>query len=69
MKYTFALNSDIITTWLIQKNEDLIHAMEIVVEEQDSLEKDLTMLAIHVKMTILEELTDLICSQGDGTLH
>ena len=69
LKHTFKIDSDTLTTWLIQKNENLITAMESVIEDQDSLEKDLTMLVINVKMALLEELTDLVCSQGAGTLH
>ena len=69
LKHTFKIDSDTLTTWLIQKNENLIIAMESVIEDQDSLEKDLTMLVINVKMSLLEELTDLVCSQGAGTLH
>ena len=69
MKYTFTIDNDTLTSWLIQKNENLIYAMEGIVDEQDSLEKELTMLVIHARMTLLEELTDLICCQGDGTCH
>lgn len=69
MKYTFKIDSDMLTTWLIQKNESLISVMENVIGDEDSLEKDLTPLVINAKMGVLEELTDLICSQGAGTLH
>lgn len=69
MKHTFVIDSDILTTWLIQKNESLISVMENVIGDEDSLEKDLTLLVINARMSILEELTDLICSQGVGTLH
>ena len=69
MKHTFVLDSDTLTTWLIQKNEDLICVMESVIGDEDTLDKHLTMFAVHARMTLLEELTDLICAQGAGTLH
>lgn len=69
MKHTFVLDSDMLTTWLIQKNENLINTMESVMDDVDSFEKELTMFTIRVKMALLEELTDLICAQGDGTIH
>ena len=69
MIHTFTIDSDMLTTWLIQKNENLISVMESVIDDVGSLEKELTMLAIHARMTLLEELTDLICAQGVGTLH
>lgn len=69
MKHTFKIDSDTLTTWLIQKNENLICVMESVMDDKDSLEKDLTLLVINAKMMLLEELTDLICAQGVGTLH
>lgn len=69
MKHTFVIDSDTLTTWLMKKNENLISVVEGVIDDKDSLEKDLTLLVINAKMMLLEELTDLICAQGVGTLH
>lgn len=69
MKHTFVIDSDTLTTWLMKKNENLISVVEGVIDDKDSLEKDLTLLVINAKMMLLEELTDLICCQGSGTLH
>lgn len=69
LKYTFTIDKDTLTTWLIQKNEVLIGVMENVIGDESSLEKELTMIVVNAKMMLLEELTDLICAQGVGTLH